>query len=71
MALIGTVAGFATFGVAARGLALTMQRRALSSGKARRSNPTLCLGLQTTRDRMQLLELLHGQTQSMDGCLTE
>ncbi|GJJ73827.1 hypothetical protein EMPS_06185 [Entomortierella parvispora] len=31
MALLGTVAGFATFGVAARGLALTMQRRALSS----------------------------------------
>ncbi|KAF9428686.1 hypothetical protein BGZ94_001477 [Podila epigama] len=32
MALIGTVAGFASFGIAARGVALTIQRRPISSG---------------------------------------
>ncbi|KAG0080487.1 hypothetical protein BGZ93_002935 [Podila epicladia] len=32
MALLGTIAGFATFGVAARGVALTIQRRPIASG---------------------------------------
>ncbi|KAI1318179.1 hypothetical protein EDD11_007062 [Mortierella claussenii] len=32
MALLSTVAGFATFGIAARGLALAIQRRPVASG---------------------------------------
>ncbi|KAF9357808.1 hypothetical protein BGX26_003027 [Mortierella sp. AD094] len=32
MALLSVVAGFTTFGVAARGLALTIQRRPIASG---------------------------------------
>ncbi|KAF9582576.1 hypothetical protein BGW38_000042 [Lunasporangiospora selenospora] len=34
MALLGTVAGFATFGIAARGLGLSIQRQPLTSGLA-------------------------------------
>jgi hypothetical protein len=40
MALITSVAGFATFGVAARAFALNIQRRPIVSGKLIRRSPT-------------------------------
>lgn len=72
MALIGTVAGFATFGLAARGLALSIQRRALSSGKARRSNLPLSLRLRTrTGGQDATLGVVSWTGQYMDGGLSE